>query len=379
MGRSASRAAYGERQTQPRIPRPAPPTRRRSASGARRDARRASPPHHDADASAASSLERERERRSSNESVGDRRRTHQRARTSWRRHRKRCLRAPRQAHHGLDGVALALALARCDRRVGRLHRQLGRLVVVVLAADRVLELPHTAPHRASDLREPLGPEEKQRQQEQQDDLPRADVRHGLRVAVWTARRGKDDRQDDTKEAAPGAGRRGRRRFLRAGASDCGRSRAPRRGRGHRGPYAPGTRRSAGRDRGAGANGLAVAADVSRREQVAELVDATVERFGRIDTYVANAMVTVYAEAHRLEDEELRRVFDVNFFGSVYGYWTALPHLCESHGTFIQIASAFPTAVSHCRRRTARPRPPCAPSSRARESNNGKNTQTSTSA
>src|SRR6266540_992327 len=129
---------------------------------------------------------------------------------------------------------------------------------------------------------------------------------------------------------------------------------------------------------AGANGLAVAADVSRREQVAELVDATVERFGRIDTYVANAMVTAYAEAHRLEDEELRRVFDVNFFGSVYGYWAALPHLCESHGRSSRSRRRFLTAVSHCRRRTAPPRPPCAPSSRARESNNGKNTQTSTS-
>src|SRR6266511_1376905 len=130
---------------------------------------------------------------------------------------------------------------------------------------------------------------------------------------------------------------------------------------------------------AGSIGLAVETDVSDRGQVERLAEATVTRFGRIDTYIANAMVTVYAEAHRLEDEELRRVFDVNFFGSVYGYWAALPHLCESHGTFIQIASAFPTAVSHCRRRTARPRPPCAPSSRARESNNGKNTQTSTSA
>src|SRR6266540_6701290 len=108
---------------------------------------------------------------------------------------------------------------------------------------------------------------------------------------------------------------------------------------------------------AGANGLAVAADVSRREQVAELVDATVERFGRIDTYVANAMVTVYAEAHRLEDEELRRVFDVNFFGGVYGYWTVLPQLRASGGTFIQIASALsyrgiPLQAAYCSTKAA---------------------------
>src|SRR5438270_9944014 len=69
---------------------------------------------------------------------------------------------------------------------------------------------------------------------------------------------------------------------------------------------------------AGGKGLAVETDVSDRGQVDKLVAAAVERFGRIDTYVANGMVTVYAEAHRLDDDELRRVFDVNFFGGIYG-------------------------------------------------------------
>ena len=88
-----------------------------------------------------------------------------------------------------------------------------------------------------------------------------------------------------------------------------------------------------------------------------LVDAAVDRFGRIDTYVANAMVTVYAEAHRLEDEELRRVFDVNFFGGVYGYWDALPYLRDSRGTFVQIASALsyrgiPLQAAYCSTKAA---------------------------
>jgi NAD(P)-dependent dehydrogenase (short-subunit alcohol dehydrogenase family) len=103
--------------------------------------------------------------------------------------------------------------------------------------------------------------------------------------------------------------------------------------------------------------LAVETDVADRAQVERLVDATVERFGRIDTYIANAMVTVYAEAHRLEDDELRRVFDVNFFGGVYGYWAALPHLRASRGTFIQIASALsyrgiPLQAAYCSTKAA---------------------------
>src|SRR6266480_1048919 len=103
--------------------------------------------------------------------------------------------------------------------------------------------------------------------------------------------------------------------------------------------------------------LALETEVSDRAQVERLVAAAVERFGRIDTYVANAMVTVYAEAHRLDEAELRRVFDVNFFGGVYGFWAALPHLRTSRGTFIQIASALsyrgiPLQAAYCSTKAA---------------------------
>src|SRR5438105_14956811 len=83
---------------------------------------------------------------------------------------------------------------------------------------------------------------------------------------------------------------------------------------------------------AGSEAIAVETDVSRRGQVENLVERSVERFGRIDTYVANAMVTVYAEAHRLADDELRRVLDGNFIGGVYGYWTSVPRPRDSPWT-----------------------------------------------
>ncbi|MFL5919289.1 MAG: SDR family oxidoreductase [Gaiellaceae bacterium] len=103
--------------------------------------------------------------------------------------------------------------------------------------------------------------------------------------------------------------------------------------------------------------LAVETDVTDRTQVERLVNAAVERFGRIDTYIANGMVTVYAEAHKLQDDELRRVFDVNFFGGVYGFWASLPHLRAARGTFIQIASALsyrgiPLQAAYCSSKAA---------------------------
>jgi NAD(P)-dependent dehydrogenase (short-subunit alcohol dehydrogenase family) len=103
---------------------------------------------------------------------------------------------------------------------------------------------------------------------------------------------------------------------------------------------------------AGSEALAVPADCSEQDQVDRVVARAVERFGRIDTYVANAIVTVYAEAGRLLPEELRRVIDVNFFGVVYGYWASLPRLRESKGTFLHVSSALayrgiPLQAAYC--------------------------------
>jgi NAD(P)-dependent dehydrogenase (short-subunit alcohol dehydrogenase family) len=107
----------------------------------------------------------------------------------------------------------------------------------------------------------------------------------------------------------------------------------------------------------GSEALAVPADCAEQEQVERVVGQAVERFGRVDTYVANAIVTVYAEVERLEADELRRVVDVDFFGVVYGFWAALPHLRESRGTFLHVSSALayrgiPLQAAYCSSKAA---------------------------
>lgn len=108
---------------------------------------------------------------------------------------------------------------------------------------------------------------------------------------------------------------------------------------------------------AGGTALAVPGDVTKPEDVLRVVETAVERFGRIDSYVANAIVTVYAEVADLEPDELRRVLDVNFFGTVHGYWAALPHLRASRGTFVQVNSALayrgiPLQAAYCASKAA---------------------------
>src|SRR3954468_11790750 len=107
----------------------------------------------------------------------------------------------------------------------------------------------------------------------------------------------------------------------------------------------------------GSQAIAVPADHAVQDEVAQVVEQAIDRFGRIDTYVANAMVTVMSEVADLQPDELRRVLDVNFLGMVYGYWAVLPHLKESHGTFLHVSSALayrgiPLQAAYCASKAA---------------------------
>src|ERR1044072_4390118 len=60
----------------------------------------------------------------------------------------------------------------------------------------------------------------------------------------------------------------------------------------------------------GGEALAVPADHAVQDEVGQVVEQAIDRFGRIDTYIANAIVTVYAETYRYEADELRRIREV---------------------------------------------------------------------
>jgi NAD(P)-dependent dehydrogenase (short-subunit alcohol dehydrogenase family) len=72
-------------------------------------------------------------------------------------------------------------------------------------------------------------------------------------------------------------------------------------------------------------------DAADFEQVKALAQKAVDRFGRIDTWVNNAAVAVYALAEETTPEEFRRVMEVNYMGQVHGALAALPHLRSGGG------------------------------------------------
>jgi short-subunit dehydrogenase len=84
----------------------------------------------------------------------------------------------------------------------------------------------------------------------------------------------------------------------------------------------------------------VVADVADAEQVNSVAAAAVAEFGRIDTWVNNAAVSLYGRLVEMPLEEMRRQFDVNYWGQVHGCRAAFPYLRNEGGAIINVGSAL---------------------------------------
>ncbi|HEX9690609.1 MAG TPA: SDR family NAD(P)-dependent oxidoreductase [Gemmatimonadales bacterium] len=83
----------------------------------------------------------------------------------------------------------------------------------------------------------------------------------------------------------------------------------------------------------------VVADVTEPAQCERGVAQTLERFSRIDALINNAGISVVARFAALRDLALaERAMRVNYFGALYCTRAALPHLVESRGRIVAVAS-----------------------------------------
>ncbi|HET7753583.1 MAG TPA: SDR family oxidoreductase, partial [Anaeromyxobacteraceae bacterium] len=94
-------------------------------------------------------------------------------------------------------------------------------------------------------------------------------------------------------------------------------------------------------RRAGGDALVLPLDVADAAAVERAADDVVARWGRIDTWVNDAMVSVFSPVSQMTAAEYRRVTEVNYLGFVHGTLAALKHMRQrDEGHVIQIGSAL---------------------------------------
>jgi NAD(P)-dependent dehydrogenase (short-subunit alcohol dehydrogenase family) len=99
-------------------------------------------------------------------------------------------------------------------------------------------------------------------------------------------------------------------------------------------------RAAEEIRAQGGRAVHFVADVADQSAVQRVARDVVVQFGRIDTWINNAGVTVYGLIEEVPIEDARRLFETNYWGVVNGSLAALPHLRSGGGALINVGSVL---------------------------------------
>jgi NAD(P)-dependent dehydrogenase (short-subunit alcohol dehydrogenase family) len=91
--------------------------------------------------------------------------------------------------------------------------------------------------------------------------------------------------------------------------------------------------------GLGSEALVVTTDVTDESACKRLVETTVSQWGQIDVLVCNAGATMWTLLSDLEDTSVfERLMRLNYLGSAWCTYYALPHLRESRGRIVGVSS-----------------------------------------
>ena len=92
------------------------------------------------------------------------------------------------------------------------------------------------------------------------------------------------------------------------------------------------------ERGIGSRFLCVKTDVTKEEDCKNLIEKTIETFGKIDILVNNAGISMRAVFKDMDLSVMKSLMDTNFWGTVYCTKYALPYLLETNGTLVGVIS-----------------------------------------
>ena len=91
-------------------------------------------------------------------------------------------------------------------------------------------------------------------------------------------------------------------------------------------------------RASGAETLACVTDVAKEEDCQRLIEKTVEKFGTVHILINNAGISMRALFDNVEISVLKRLMDVNFWGTVYCTKYALPYIVRNRGSIVGVSS-----------------------------------------
>jgi short-subunit dehydrogenase len=80
------------------------------------------------------------------------------------------------------------------------------------------------------------------------------------------------------------------------------------------------------------------ADVSKEADCALFIAEVIKSFGTIDILINNAGISMRSLLVDVEFETLRKVMDINFWGTVYCTKMALPYILQNKGTIVGLSS-----------------------------------------
>lgn len=80
------------------------------------------------------------------------------------------------------------------------------------------------------------------------------------------------------------------------------------------------------------------ADVSREDECKKFIDGVIKAYGRIDILINNAGISMRAEFAETDLATIKRVMDINFWGTVYCTKFALPEILKTKGTIVGVSS-----------------------------------------